>query len=213
MTVLAWTMALGTFACTEEADTSPRPELASVSPPSDMTDGHSENSGVVSIPDSISAALPATVPEDAPVGMTAREASRDYAQMQRLVFFIITPEDQATCPAEILLTDPSGRRVGVDPKTMGLLEEIPGAWYDEAGVSLAARSPCGMDEDVEATPRLVIEDPAPGGYHVTLVGKAPGAYDLVVDLYPADWRQQSRRVHLGGGMIDAGKTETYVLRI
>ncbi len=139
----------------------------------------------------------------------------EEATTGELVFFIRTPEGQAACPAEILVTDPQGRRTGVDPATRELLREIPGANYDEAGISLPARSPCGEadEEELEVTPKLVIQSAPVGDYRVLVVGKAAGAYTLIIDQYPADWRQPSRRLQPGQGTIEIGQTEAHVVRI
>lgn len=139
----------------------------------------------------------------------------EEATTSQLVFFIRTPEGQAVCPAEILVTDPQGRRTGVDPATRELLREIPGATYDEDGISVPARSPCGVpdEEELEVTPKLVIQSAPGGDYRVTVVGKAAGAYTLDIDQYPTDMRQPSRSLQPGQGTIEMGQTETFVVRI
>lgn len=149
-----------------------------------------------------------------PTAVPVHGPAAERAQTSQLVFYLVTPDEQATCPAEILVTDPMGRRAGVDPATLKVIDEIPDSHYDEAGIALPARNPCGHDDDeMEATPRLVIRRAPPGEYRVVVVGKSAGAYTLVIDQYPDDMRQPPRRLQPGGGVIDAGMTEVYVVRI
>jgi hypothetical protein len=209
---LAWIFLLAVAACSESGDDSPLPEsaddVATIS-------GIREESLVPPPPEPSRAAVPAAEDERTRLQVTPREEVSERTTTSQLVFFIRTPEGQAACPAEILVTDPEGRRTGVDPATRELLREIPDASYDEAGISLPARSPCGEadEEELEVTPKLVIQSAPAGDYRVMVVGTAAGAYTLIIDQYPADWRQRSRRMQPGQGTIEIGQTETYEIRV
>jgi len=72
-------------------------------------------------------------------------------------------------PAEIHLTDPLGRHVGVDPGSMHLVLEIPDAIY------------VGGSEFNETEPRMVwIPEVLNGTYDISLIGIGIGSYNLTV---------------------------------
>jgi hypothetical protein len=210
--VLVLAFLLGTAACAERDAGSPGLETAGVVDTISEVRGES---GAPPPPEPSRAALPSAEAERVHLNVTPREETAERETSSQLVFYISTPEGQAACPAEILVTDPEGRRTGVDPTTEQLLREVPGASYDEAGISLSARSPCGeADEDeIEVTPKLIIQIAQPGEYQVTVVGKAAGAYTLYIDQYPSDWRLPSRRIQPGQGTIETGQIETFEVRV
>ena len=63
-------------------------------------------------------------------------------------------------PIDVLLTDPQGRRIGYDPHTGALVNEIPDAFYS------------GNGTDME----FFILPPQEGDYEVTTIGTGNGAY-------------------------------------
>jgi hypothetical protein len=74
-------------------------------------------------------------------------------------------------PANLMVTDPLGRRVGFDPATNSTLMEIPGAWY--SGTSLEPQA-------------VTIPDPLDGYYSTLLVGTSTGTYSLISELIPIE---------------------------
>lgn len=85
-------------------------------------------------------------------------------------------------PAELVLTDPQGRRTGYDPTTGVAYAEIPGAVYvsdtiapaDDTGIQTA------MDEKY-----VFVPSPIDGEYTVQVIGTASGEY--LVEHVATDW--------------------------
>jgi outer membrane protein assembly factor BamB len=72
----------------------------------------------------------------------------------------------AACPVNLLVTDPAGRRLGYDPATGQMIEEIPHSVATSPGIE----------------PHLVlIGDPLPGDYQVQTVGYDTGPYAVRID--------------------------------
>jgi len=70
-------------------------------------------------------------------------------------------------PADLYITDPLGRHVGVDPSTGQVINEISGTAYTGAG----------------SEPQVIaIPDPLDGNYEVLLIGRATGTYSLTIKL-------------------------------
>jgi hypothetical protein len=70
-------------------------------------------------------------------------------------------------PADLCVTDPQGRHVGVDPSTGQVINEIPDAVYTGPG----------------SEPQVIaIPDPLDGDYAVLLIGRAAGTYSLTAEL-------------------------------
>jgi uncharacterized protein YycO len=68
-------------------------------------------------------------------------------------------------PADLLLTDPIGRRVGTDPDTGELFNEIPGAFYT---------GPNGEPESIS----ILIPENGQNGWTLTVTGTGTGEYTL-----------------------------------
>jgi hypothetical protein len=131
-----------------------------------------------------------------------------------LTLYLRTPPEEVICPGELFVTDPAGRRAGVEPGTGNLLREIRGAHYDDDGIGVDGRNPCGHDDDIiEAIPKLHVRAPAPGNWELRVVGRKTGNYTIVADIEPADWRARTQRVELGPGHITAGEVATHRLRV
>ncbi|HEV8617751.1 MAG TPA: hypothetical protein VGU22_19830, partial [Methylomirabilota bacterium] len=85
------------------------------------------------------------------------------------------------------LTDPSGRRAGVDPVSGQVLTEIPGASYDVAVVNPQPNAPVG--------PRgfggsgIALADPPDGRYVLEITGVDRVGFELAV----AQWDRAGRR--------------------
>ncbi|MCP8313901.1 MAG: caspase family protein [archaeon] len=72
----------------------------------------------------------------------------------------------AHSPVNILVTDPTGRRVGYDPVTDSVINEIPGATYS------------GIGSEPQT---ITIPSPLDGLYRVDAFGTASGEYNLQID--------------------------------
>lgn len=72
----------------------------------------------------------------------------------------------AYCPVDLLVTDPQGRRVGIDPVSHIYVNEIPGAIY--------------MGPNLE-TEFVWIPFTVEGEYDVTLIGTGTGSYNLKIE--------------------------------
>lgn len=70
-------------------------------------------------------------------------------------------------PIDIILIDPLGRRIGTDPATNQLINEVPNSFYS------------GNQTDLEYT---IIPDPIPGVYQLELIGTGAGSYQLTSTL-------------------------------
>jgi hypothetical protein len=86
-------------------------------------------------------------------------------------------------PIELLVTDPQGRRVGLDPRTGQRYAEIPGAVYTTEAVA-----PAGGEGGPPAEPvkTVTIFAPLDGIYAVEVIGTGAGPYTLVT--LSADWQ-------------------------
>lgn len=78
-------------------------------------------------------------------------------------------------PAEVILTDPQGRRTGLDPRTGQSYQEIPNSFYGETSIG----SPDGTVAPHNVK-ELEVLGPLEGSYTVTVIGSGEGAYDLDV---------------------------------
>ncbi|RMF27358.1 MAG: hypothetical protein D6759_17850, partial [Chloroflexi bacterium] len=97
------------------------------------------------------------------------------------------------CPVNLTLTDPQGRRVGYDPATGGVLEEVPDALYTGPGVE----------------GQFIIVPRAPAGdYQITATGFDTGEYTLLV--YRVDERGAWSQA-IFTGTIALSQTVTHTL--
>jgi hypothetical protein len=112
--------------------------------------------------------------------------------------------DSANNPADLLVTDPAGRRTGSDPLRNGGLAEIPSAWYDS--------SPPLTQEEQDPAPAALartftLVTPPPGRYVVEVLGRRRGPYALEVTIVtPAG--QRRRHVTLGA-ITRAGEIQRF----
>lgn len=79
-------------------------------------------------------------------------------------------------PVEVFVTDPLGRRKGLDPRTNTEYNEIPSSFYGRAGT-------IGPDVGPNYHPPLVLKIKAPmsGEYTLTVVGTGTGTYKSTFD--------------------------------
>lgn len=83
-------------------------------------------------------------------------------------------------PVEIVLTSPTGEKVGIDP-SLGNFNEIIGAnYYEETPyTSIDDEEPVWLDE--EPIKHLLINDPQPGNYQLEVIGTGTGSYDIILN--------------------------------
>jgi hypothetical protein len=109
-------------------------------------------------------------------------------------------------PGEILITDPQGRRTGVDPITGATYDEIPAAFHEvwEVGV-VEEDGVFGADYD-DPVRRVHIRDAMDGDYSVRVTGTGEGHYDLQV--IRTDLRSSDRTV-VADVPITTGEVHSY----
>jgi len=82
-------------------------------------------------------------------------------------------------PAELLITDPQGRRTGVDPRTGITYDEILGAFYSVQSLD----SDDGSGETAHPMKEFYSSDPLDGNYTIQVIGTGNGPYTLEVLTY------------------------------
>ena len=82
-------------------------------------------------------------------------------------------------PAEVVITDPQGRRAGLDPRTGTLYEEIPSSSYGQEFLAADNGTP-----EIRERKVLYIDSPLSGKYSVEAIGTASGIIGL--DVVPID---------------------------
>ncbi len=80
-------------------------------------------------------------------------------------------------PADLLLTDPQGRRVGLDPLTGTRYREIPRAGYMEEG---GTEDPETGEVVIPPVNELDVREALDGRYELTVTGTGIGTYTLLI---------------------------------
>ena len=127
----------------------------------------SDTTGVV--PDSVSSVAPTSV------------AGTQLAAQSALLV-VIEAGESGNAPAELLLTDPSGRRTGRDPRVGFAMNEIAGASYDAVPASSADPS----SPSAALANQLSVAAPTEGVYEILVVGTRAGSYTLGIQLSMPD---------------------------
>jgi hypothetical protein len=107
-------------------------------------------------------------------------------------------------PAELLVKDSLGRRVGTDPRTGESFDEIPNGSYRLFGL--------GDDNgQLDADPRKEVEllEPSEGEYKISVTGTGAGTYDL--DVYAIDASGKRSELALEGRPVSRGSVDEYAL--
>lgn len=81
-------------------------------------------------------------------------------------------------PAEMLVTDPLGRRIGVDPTSGARYQEIPDAAYSTEFLNGDGDND---DQRTHESKELLIPHPAAGTYQVQVTGTGTGTYSMDLD--------------------------------
>jgi hypothetical protein len=125
-----------------------------------------------------SQALAQVAPMPAPI-------TRDFAADLRPEEFTgaldirIHPEDgELEPPAELLLKDPLGRKIGADPRHGKSYQEIPLAHYEFEGIDDAVSGAPGPQTGI-----IEIRNPVPGKYTLEVIGKTAGNYSMAIRGY------------------------------
>jgi hypothetical protein len=108
-------------------------------------------------------------------------------------------------PVSLLLTDPSGRRLGDDPSTRASYDEIPRAYYEAAGLE---DDETGQQEDDPAK-SMFIPAPIPGQYRLKVSSTAEGAYSADFAVQRSEGSNSS--VSLQNVPIALNQTQTFTL--
>lgn len=113
-------------------------------------------------------------PEADPEADRAAVAPIPRDRLSALVFFL------HSSAAHLLVTDPSGRRTGMDPITGRSYSQIPNAFYGSNEIDdLTDDEPTATDVSREFT-RI---RPGDGDYVITVTGTDEGTYDLELRTY------------------------------
>ncbi len=116
---------------------------------------------------------------------------------------IYAAEGQLEPAAELLLSDPQGRKVGMDPGVRKSYAEIPNAGYEFEGID--------DDETGEPGPQTgvvwVLCGPLTGEYHLAVIGTKEGTYEIEALAFDDEYRSSSRRA--GPTAIKAGERHEY----
>jgi hypothetical protein len=86
-------------------------------------------------------------------------------------------------PAALLLTDPTGRRIGSDPRTGQTYQEIPQASFEFEGIADAVSGAPGPASGI-----IHIRNPVNGIYTLEIIGEDSGHYFLEIMGYDRDMR-------------------------
>lgn len=78
-------------------------------------------------------------------------------------------------PAEFLITDPSGNKLGKDPISGISYNQIPNGVYGEEGPIITSDTPLD-DSEIHKTKEIHIQNPADGDYNVQVIGTGSGSY-------------------------------------
>jgi hypothetical protein len=89
--------------------------------------------------------------------------------------------DQLEPPAELLLVDPEGRKIGRDPITNTTFSGIPNASYGQEGIDDAVSGAPGPQTAI-----IDVRNPATGKYVLQVIGKESAKYDLAIRGYDCE---------------------------
>lgn len=105
-------------------------------------------------------------------------------------------------PGELLITDPQGRRTGLDPRRGIAFNEIPDAYYGTQEIA---------DANGQTTPALRVFDlsePLEGSYNIQIIGTGSGPYNLDIVNYDRLGEPTSATL---SGEIQADSVDAYRL--
>mgnify|MGYP001610347823 FL=1 len=97
-------------------------------------------------------------------------------------------------PAEYLITDPQGRRLGIDPITNINYNEIPNANYSSDGPIVSSDTPLNQDS-LHRVKTLYIPNPLDGNYDVKVIGTGTGSYAVTSVIYDNNGNSQTENLY------------------
>ena len=110
-------------------------------------------------------------------------------------------------PAELIVIDPFGRKLGRDPITDTIYNEIPDSNYTKDGPIISSDNPINS-EDIHEGRVIYISSPLDGEYSLKVIGTNSGTYTLDFSSY--NEAEESTDVTFEG-IIDTGITSNYIL--
>jgi len=108
-------------------------------------------------------------------------------------------------PAELVLTDPRGRKTGADPRNQQRFQGIPESSYEQEG----------LDDDETGEPgpvslALYVANPVPGAYNLQVIARTSGCYSLEIRVLGRELKPE--RVTFKDVPVAAGGVHTYRVR-
>ena len=85
-------------------------------------------------------------------------------------------------PAELLITDPQGRKLGKDPITNIVYDEISDANYTQEGAIVTSDVPLDTSQ-IHKAKTIYIQAPLDGNYDLQVIGTGSGSYSLDTLVY------------------------------
>jgi len=144
-------------------------------------------------------------------GQVPREGPDPDVPYSLTVRVYVMPFDATRLPApgkgaHLLLTDRTGRRLGRDPATDALHDEIPDGRYEPVinpnpTLPVGPRGPAGNG--------IALRTPAEGRYELQVIGTDHAAYEYVVQAW--DRTGRPRWTHFGRGATEPGAVDRYEL--
>lgn len=118
----------------------------------------------------------------------------------------IHPEEgQLTPPADLLLRDPRGRKIGFDPRAGRTYREIPYAHYEFEGIDDAVSGAPGPQSGV-----IEIRNPLSGRYSLAVIGKETGHYTIEITGF--DKNLETAKIFLKKAHIAPKAVRTFTFR-
>ena len=96
-------------------------------------------------------------------------------------------------PAELLITDDLERKLGKDPVTNTIYNDIPDAVYTEEGPIVSSEAPINV-EDYHAVKVAYIPSPIAGGYNIQVIGTGQGSYTVTSLIYDNNGNSYSQTI-------------------
>ncbi len=97
-------------------------------------------------------------------------------------------------PAEYLITDPQGRRLGTDPITDVSYNEIPDASYSSDGPIVSSDAPLDQNS-LHQVKTLYISNPLDGNYDVKVIGTGTGSYTVIFVIYDNNGNSKTENLY------------------
>jgi hypothetical protein len=114
--------------------------------------------------------------------LTDREPYKEPYKFEGALDIRIHPVgERLSPPAELLLIDPQGRKVGNDPRTSKTYAEIPNSSYERESIADDVSGAPGPETAI-----IHIGNPASGEYSLRVIGRESSQYDLEIRGYDCE---------------------------